>query len=218
MKTLLALALALPMLAAGCDDFATPSELEAPRIIALAAEPAAVAPGGEAVLDAVVAGPTGLMGGRARWSIETPVDGVSLWSDGVDHISVAAGVGETEVTLRAEVEVGGDVLIGVRQIAVGGASRGNPVIDLVVGGAAAGEALVLDAGIDHDIALLADPAPESFAAGAVSWFATAGEIPHYRHNPAVLEAPGEPGAGVLLAVYRDGQGGVAWRQWPLTFE
>lgn len=205
------------LLIAGCDDFATPSELAAPRIIALAAEPAAIGPGAEGVLEAVVAGPGGLMASRVTWAVETPVDGVTLWSDGVDHIAVGAGVGETAITLRAEVDAGGDRLVGVRELRVGGETRANPAIDLAIGGDAAPDVLELAAGVDSDIELVADPAPASFEPGDVSWFATAGEIPHYRRNPAVLEAPADPADGVLLAVYRDGQGGVAWRQWTLRF-
>jgi hypothetical protein len=208
--------------AAGCDDFATPAELAAPRIIALTSEPAAVEAGAEAIIDAVVAGPDGVIATRAAWSLETPVDGVTLFDDGADHIAVAAEVAETTVTLRAEVEVDGVRLVGIRALSVGGVSRANPTIDLRLDGAAAGPDLTLPLADEIEIAVVADPPTIDDGGdgdgGAVSWFATEGEIELYRRNPAVLETPDVSGTGMLLAVYRDGLGGVAWQQWTVEFQ
>lgn len=209
------LAIAL-LAAAGCDDFASPAELEAPRIIALVVEPAALAPGQEGRLIAVVAGPGGLVDARAHWSLETPSDDVDLWSaSGIDAVTVAAGAAEATIELRAEVDVAGVTLAGIRSLAIGGASRANPAIELTVDGALAGAAITAPAGSDLELAIVATP-PAGDEAG-VSWFSTAGEIELYRRSPAILEAPAEPGPGVLLAVFRDGLGGVAWRQWQVDF-
>jgi hypothetical protein len=51
-----------------------------------------------------------------------------------------------------------------------------------------------------------------------SWFATVGEIELYRRNPTELVAPPDPDRGWLIAVLRDGVGGVTWQVVTLAVE
>jgi hypothetical protein len=54
---------------AACSDFATPSNLDRPQIIAVRSSPPSIAPGESAQLDALVAGPDGVIDADVEWEL-----------------------------------------------------------------------------------------------------------------------------------------------------
>jgi hypothetical protein len=132
-------------------------------------------------------------------------------------LAVAADAPAAAVELAVSVTTpAGAVLEAIKQVAVGAARADDPVVVAIeADGVAIG-----DGGLalrpDQTVALSTVVDGE---AAATSWYASAGAIERYRHDPTELVAAAEPGrAGVLIAVVRDRAGGVGWLVRPLAVE
>jgi hypothetical protein len=179
----------LPIALCACSDFDPPSALTHPQVIAVRATPSALAPGEHATLDALVAGPDGVLAPTLAWHLVQAPEGTML--DG--NVLAAGAEGEVVVALDA------DALAAEKRIVVG-AHAENPIVAVIADGVAVDE---LRATRGSTIALAA-------VAPSVSWYCTLGEITKFRGLETELRLS-EAGEGTLIVVARDGAGGVAWR-------
>ncbi|HTE53068.1 MAG TPA: hypothetical protein VK698_19580 [Kofleriaceae bacterium] len=208
------LAAAVSLLPA-CTDFDLPSALTREQIIAVRSDPAALQPGTRAKLDAVIAGPDGLIDdAELTWSIDPPIAGASVEidDDGGAWLAIDQAVGPGAVVVALEVETASGPITARKTVEVGDDLRANPgAMGLRAAGEPIGDELSVSPGADvtlsASIASVDDP--------QISWYATVGEIERFRHNPTELLAPDEPADGWLIAVVRDGVGGVSWETRPL---
>jgi hypothetical protein len=172
-----------------CSEFDPPSALTHPQIIAVRATPPAIEPGEHATLDALVAGPAGVLAPALAWQIVAAPEGTVLDGD-----SLAAGAtGDVVLALDA------DGLAAEKRIAIG-THRDNPVVVLTADGVPVDELRVARGAT---VALAAE-------ASSVSWYCTLGEITRFRAPATELVVP-EAGDGTLIVVGRDGEGGVGWQ-------
>jgi hypothetical protein len=207
MRAILCLALV-----AGCSDFELPSALSREQILAVRATPPVVPAGGRARLDALIAGPAGVVeGATLAWSLPEGA-GASLEADG-EATWLVAGTEDVRVDLEATTPAG-ETLLAEKRVRVGEA-KGNPMlVGLEADGRPMAGELALPAGGTATLAAQLD-APEQ---QRTTWFATVGEIERYLQNPTDLVAPEAPVSGWLLVVARDGDVGVAWQIVPLRVE
>lgn len=203
-------------LAAGCTDFDLPSALTREQIVAVRSAPASLTPGGRARLDALVAGPDGIIDGdeaALAWSLTDPSSSsgaaIEIDEDGSAWLSAAAGAepGPVGITLAVTAPSGSE-LRAVKEVAVGEEASDNPG---PMGVVADGEPVAdeLRAAPGAAVSLMAEL--DGVESPQLSWYATVGEIELYRRNPTELITPQEPDQGWLIAVVRDGAGGVTWQ-------
>jgi hypothetical protein len=229
LPTLLVVVAVAPALPA-CSDFASPSALPKPTVLAVIADPPLVAPGGTTALTVVVAGPDGVVTPDAiTWSLRETFPGVPPFgavdgdADGAvftapDPVPALPENVPPVVSVQATIEVDGEVLVpAVKAVVVADAPSANPEITaLRVDGEPVDEALTLAAGAAYPLEVALEPAPGEDATWA--WYTTAGEISQFQSNPCELVAAEEPGTGHLFVVARDGRGGTAWRGVSVTVE
>jgi hypothetical protein len=219
--------------APGCADFATPAELTKPTILAIVAEPPLVAPGAEAELSVVLAGPDGWMAAdRVEWTmiesfpgvppfgtIEPGPDGTATYAAPDPLPELPEGVPPV-TSVVVSVTAGETTIESIKVLAVTDVPAANPRITaMAVGGVAVAptDEIVLEAGGTYALDLGVDPVPGEDAAFA--WYTTAGEIDQYQSNPCELVAAEEPRDDAwLFVVIRDGRGGVAVRGQPVTVQ
>jgi hypothetical protein len=212
-------AAAVVAVASGCADFALPSALSREQVVAVRASPAAVPAGERAMLEALVAGPDGVVDDVALTvSLAAPAAGCAIDIDdaGAAWLVVEAGAEASEIQLAMTAATpAGATLDAIKRVTVGAAARRNPeVVALEADSEAIDGALSVTRGSEIALAaVLDDP-----AADRVSWFTSAGDIESYRDNPTTLVAADEPRSGVLIAVGRDDLGGVGWRVVTLVVE
>lgn len=206
-------------LLAGCTDFDLPSALTREQIIAVRSTPSALVPGSRGQLDAVIAGPDGLVeDAELTWSIDPLIAGVSpsaaieIDDDGRAWLAIDQGAEPGGVVVALEVAADDGPITARKTVDVADQPRDNPgAMGLEAEGQPIGDTLEIAAGAAIDLAASA----ESVDDPQVSWYATVGEIERFRHNPTELVAPAEPAEGWLIAVVRDDAGGVAWEARPL---
>ncbi len=202
---------------AGCTDFDTPSELPRDAILAVRSTPAAIAPGGRGHLDALLAGPEGpIDDAELRWSVVGGRGAIETDDHGEVWLAIPAGATEGGLQVSLVATTANAELAAVKQVMIADPARDNPLmIRLDAAGAAIGEqTLRCQTG---DIVSLAAELDQP-ATQHISWFSTTGVIELYRHNPTELVAPDEPETGWLIAVGRDGLGGVTWREIAVEIE
>lgn len=205
---------ALVSLLAGCTDFDLPSALTREQIIAVRSTPSALIPGTRAELEAVVAGPDGLVEDAAlTWSIDPLMAGVSpdvaieIDDDGRAWLAVDEGAEPGGVVIALQVATDEGPISARKTVEVTDEPRDNPgPMGLEAEGQTIDDAVEVAAGASIELAASAD----SVDAPRYSWYATVGEIERFRHNPTELVAPADPAEGWLIAVVRDDAGGVAW--------
>ena len=214
-----ALAAAVSLLG-GCTDFDLPSALTREQIIAVRSTPSALVPGGRGQLEAVVAGPDGLVDDPAlTWSIDPLAAGVSpdaaieIDDDGRAWLSVDEEAAPGGVIVALEVAGDDGPITARKTVEVTDEGRDNPgAMGLEAEGQPIGDTLEIAAGSAIELVASVDAVDEP----RFSWYATVGEIERFRHNPTELVAPAEPAEGWLIAVVRDDAGGVAWEVRPLV--
>ena len=213
--TLLSPALAL----AGCDDFDSPAELSRPQILAIQSEPASVALGGSAELTVLVADGDGpIENPEITWSLQSdfglaPVGQVVVEGGRATYIApIQTTEVPTAVSLEARLEEGGETLIGVKALLIGGPAIANPVITAITKeGTSVGDELVLAAGSETELAVAVESSLSPDATFA--WYARPGTINEYRSSPTRILAGDELGEGWIFVVVRD-RGGIAYHSVP----
>jgi hypothetical protein len=217
--------------AAGCSEFATPAELEKTTIIAVVADPPAVAPGGTSTLSVVVAGPTGLVAPDSTlWSIVgaypgvAPLGQVTVTGEGATYTApqdlpqTPTGVETTAGMVRVDVRAGGASLAALKAVLVQSEPRDNPrFAHLLARGTPvpAGQEIVAPRGEPVDLDLAISPGLDDDS--RVAWYATLGAIEQYQSSPTTWMGD-QAGQGTLFVVVRDGLGGTAWHSAPLRIE
>ncbi len=216
---------------AGCDDFATPAELSHAQILAIRAQPAAVAPGEQATLSVLVAGPEGdIVPSRVEWTLETSSPWVTVVTDSEGAVTLAAAAdmpAVQEVALDVSVDLAsGERLLARKYLEVGGTATDNPLITQIdvdgtplTNGDNADDnpsGSTITAAPGQTLALSLNTAPTITEDSLISWFATIGEIDRYRLADTIWTAPDNGGQGWLYVVYRDGYGGVSWQKISVT--
>ncbi len=217
--------------AAACTDFAPPSTLERPTVIAITAEPPTVGVGQSTRLELIVASADGQLAvNAAQWSITPTIPGVPALGSVTTNLDGSATYVAPAVLpmLPAEAQpvdtVAVDLMLGevltrsVKVVVVANLPQPpqNPTItSLLVDNVPAPAAITLKAGIRAD--LRAEIAPIASDTAAYAWYASIGKIDQYLSNPTSILAD-EPGTGWLFFVVRDGQLGLAWRKMPIIVQ
>ena len=221
-RALFLASLAIAVASAGCEDFATPAELDRPQILAMASEPASVAPGERARLSLLVAGPEGPIAPDAvTWRLTTTPGVPELGRverDGAETWYVAPAAVDDDPTgtlIQADVTAGDAVLIGVKAMVVSELELENPAVTaLERDGAAIGDPeLRVRRGVRFELAVALEP--EATDDLEVSWYSTSLTIEKYRSHPTEVEVPDDAEDGWLVAVARD-RGGVGWLAIPVA--
>ena len=195
--------IAITVLAAlGCEDFETPAELEHEQIIAVQADPPAVMAGGAANLRVLVAGPDGIIE-PDEVGYQSPTGTIDQL--GVYHAPVNSVAGErAEITI--DVLVGGRTLTAIKSIEIGAAEPGrNPSLGETQGAGQStdGSTMQVEVGTELQVETELDD---------VAWYSNVVGIDAYRSNPTEVTSIRKD-VGQIVAVVRDGQGGVAWIYW-----
>ncbi|HUH01416.1 MAG TPA: hypothetical protein VML75_05430, partial [Kofleriaceae bacterium] len=170
------------LVATGCEEFATPAELDRPQILAIVAEPPAVRPGESSTVTILVAGPEGAVEQPAvTWRTTSispevpPIGMVSVANDG----SVTYLAPDTQppdnpalALIEATVEVGREApLVGNKAIAVGSIVLANPTLTLFEAGESdllSSPELALNVGTP--VSLEVDIEGGFFDEASVSWY------------------------------------------------
>lgn len=203
----------------GCSDLSTPADLDREQILAVRASPPVLLPGGNVLLDTLVAGPEGPVLGAVSWQLPHSIPGVSIaeMPTGETFLSCADGVVVDEaVLIDVAIELGdGQVLLAQKSVSIENRDAENPPIrGLRVGGNALtpDESVALGPG---EIAIAVDVDPTS----RVAWYTSLGEIQYYRTAETLLELqPEDTGSGWLAAVVRDEEGGVSWQSFRMEVD
>jgi hypothetical protein len=219
-RALFPASLAIAVASAGCKDFATPAELDRPQILAIASEPAAVAPGERAHLSILIAGPDGAIAPEAvAWSVTTQPGVPQLGrveTEGDDAFYVAPAEVDDDPTgtlVQAEVTAGDSDLVGLKAMVVTELELDNPVVTAIErDGAAVADELVVRRGAHFELGVALETEPTEDL--EVSWYSTSLSIEKYRSDPTEVEVPDDAEDGWLFAVARD-QGGVGWGALPV---
>ncbi len=152
----------------------------------------------------------GLGAERGAAAIEVDPDG-SAW------LAVAADVEPGPVRIALAVTgASGAEISALKTVEVAEEERDNPGPMGLRAGEQPIEGAELHVPVGATVALTAEP--EGLESPQLSWYATVGEIELYRRNPTELVAPEEPDEGWLIAVVRDGAGGVTWQIVSLVVE
>lgn len=193
-----------------CGDLSIAAELGEPQLLALVADPPGIAAGESSMLSVLVAGPDGIIAPtNVRWTLPDG-KGATLVQD--DGWSVQAPISGESAYIRAEVSVeleDGTTLLGHRTLLIGEAQLQPAITGLRIDGESIDTAsLLLLSASTHELTLDVEPAPNERA--IFSWFSNIGELKRYRHSPASFETK-DAESGLLLVVYRDGNGGIVSR-------
>jgi len=208
----------------GCEEFATPADLDRPQVIAIIAEPPIVEPGGTSALTIVVVGPDGPIDApEVEWTVVTlpgrpRLGRIDADANGVRYVAPAEVDGQpTATALEARVRLPDRELVASKLVGIGALALFNPTVTgLAVDDAelAAGPTPIA-AGTTVAIEARVEPAPSEDA--TYSWYSTAGTIERFRSNPTELVVDAEAGPAWLFAVVRD-HGGQALRVAELVVE
>ena len=223
--SLLGLLATFALLSTGCDEFATPAALSKTQVLAISAEPPVITPGASTTLEILVADSDGPVAAPdIAWSVATmnpgdlPIGVVEQMPDGRALYTAPASIAEepTFASVLATIQLGESApLTALKAVVILNSSvpLANPSITTFeVAGldALSGEPVRVEAGQAVPIEFVTDP--PSSDTSSFAWYATIGEIERYQSNPAELLVGDEPGSGWLIAVMRDGLGGVVWHQ------
>lgn len=219
----------LPSIAA-CTEFATPAELSRPQILAINAEPPIVPPGQSTVLSILVADEDGpIAAPEITWTVTAlnpgtlPLGTVADAGAGQALYTAPQEVAEnpTFSSVQAEVQIADRELplIAIKGIGIGTLPLQNPTLTsftIGVEDAMTDDSIFVQRGATLEVAITTDPPADDNS--AVAWYATIGTIERYQSTPAELLVQDEPGSGWLIAVARNGFGGVIWRAVPILVE
>lgn len=206
----------------GACDMPVAEVLDAPRVLAVRAEPATFAPGEPLTLTALTFAVDGELAWSActvAWSATDPPScpsgpALDLGRGNPLETTAPADVG----TLWVRVDAVGSTALPAMKLLEAGAAATNPTVDKIVQ-------------IDADTGAVVGPLPTTLARGATldlapsfgadtdpstvvtSWYVTAGELDPKRTvgvDPATLTAPDAAQALRLIGVARTKAGGTSW--------
>lgn len=211
---------------AGCNDFATPAELTAPTVVGIIAEPPVVRRGASTVLTPLIASPEGpLAPAGARWTLAETLPGVPPFGQLTARADGSVSYRAPEVlpelppnappldSVQLELTLDGRATATLKAVLVADVTTQNPTItELAADGVAlsAAEDATLEVAAGAQIALSVTTSPSAGASARFAWYASLGTVEDYQSSSCTFVA-GDPGAGWLFVVVRDGQLGVAWR-------
>lgn len=205
----------------GCNDFATPAELDRAQIIVMVSEPPAVAEGASSELSIVIADNDGeVTDAEVDWQVTPAVEGrpalgtVDVTGDTVMYNAPASLPEVPDLAMvQATVTAGERRVVGLKGVVIGPLAFANPTITEV---RAAGVD-VMDAGVVElapgetvELSVIVDPPADDMTTYA--WYSTLGEIDMYHSSPTELVAPDAPGDGWLFVVVRNANAGAAWHK------
>ena len=213
----------LGMNSAGCDEFATPAELAKPQILAIRADPASVSPGGTTTLTILVADDSGpVVDPAVTWETtatnpgEPPLGSVASPSGEQVVFTAPSEVSDSiaVASVMARVTISGDELLAIKAVPIGDVPLSNPELVALTadgGDLLASNTLSLTRGQTVSLEVEVDNGLVGDDMTSFAWYTTSGAIERYQSNPVELVAADEPGSGSLIAVVRNGVGGVVWR-------
>jgi hypothetical protein len=220
--------LAALAVAAGCESFPTPAQLDHATVLAVIADPPIVAPGAQSGLTVYVADHTGLITPPTTWSVVStfpnvpPMGTVTGGQAGTAQYTApdpipmlppnVPPVDSVQVQIASEPPITAVKLVGVQA----GVPSANPTIsDVTVGGASAiTSAAMVAIGSMTEVKVTTEPAPDEH--WTYAWYATFGEIKAYQSNPTMIDAGDVAADGQIFVVVRDGRGGAAMRAIAVT--
>lgn len=215
-------------LSAGCEEFVTPAELDKPQILAIRAEPPALLPAENSTLSILVAGPEGIISDPdVTWASvstnpgEPPLGTVMVGDDEEVIYTAPATIAESVVygSVTARIASADGDLAALKVMTIGDESVSNPTLVTFTSDGSDlldDRTLLLTTGQTAALALDIDTTMDDTT--SVAWYTTIGIIERYQSNPADFMAGDEPGTGWLIAVVRDGSGGIAWEVIEVTVE
>jgi hypothetical protein len=226
-KNLLALTFLLPLVlwtSTGCDDFATPAELERPQILGIASDPASIDEGESATLTILVADSAGeVETPTVMWDVvppapnTLPIGSVDVASDGTVTYTAPDSVAQNPTIAQVQATVvtpDQEPLVALKGMLITSVLIGNPTIsELSASGASTSDLLSDDLMMSTGTPITLEVAtvPGLGEDARFAWYSTIGEIEQYQSNPTELVAE-EAGDGWLFVVVRDGSGGIAWHK------
>jgi hypothetical protein len=215
--------------ATGCmGDIDPPWQLDHTRIVAVRAEPPAVAAGQTSKIDALLSE----KGGATRVAtpeLATVVSPASLsdlltMQDGSwvvtapDDRRLAAARSElglaadAPVPLQIGVSYADRTLLATKTIALGQAAANPPLDGILIDGVPPGDGeLTVDKLVKVPLSIQADDATYD-----VTWLTSCGTMHDFDLPAAYLKVEADdPMSGELAVVVRDARGGVSWQLWPI---
>ena len=164
-----------------------------------------------------VAPPAGLAGAveaaNGSWQVAAPDDATLARARGALGFAEGAPV---PLTVLVQLDGSAGESLSATKTVWLGASRANPadVGSVTIAGAPAPDSLVIARGVD--VPLVVDPGDP---AATVMWLTSCGTMHDDQERSAFVHVgPGDRGDGQLVLVVRAGEGGVAWRVWPVHAE
>jgi hypothetical protein len=199
---------------AACDAAPELARLDHAQILAVRAEPAAVAPGERAKIELLAGDDSGAVYEADPDTLVafTP-DGAPLAVErAADGWYVTAGATPAIATLEVALEIDGVVWRATKSLVVNARAE-NPQINSMQIDGAASEELVAAVGTKPSLTVVgAGTEPFKYA-----WYSSVGDLEKYRQPTAILDAA-EPAEGHVVIVVRDSAGGVNWQLLPARVE
>ncbi len=184
-----------------CTEFAPPSALSKPQVLAIQADPPVVAPGERATLSALVADSGGVV------VPEDLVWHVAQGSAQIEGAQFIAGTSPGTFVVTLEASVSGELLRAEKLVSVDNEPRANPrIFEVTVAGQ---KITALEARPGDSVDL---EAVVSTSSGRINWYSTIGDVETFLGNTTRLELPPEPVTGTVFIVARDEDNGVAWQE------
>jgi hypothetical protein len=216
------------VLAAACESFPTPAQLDHATVLAVIADPPIMAPGGTSHLTVVAADGNGPLTPTASWTIVPtypgvpPMGTVTANADGSATYHAPDPVptlppktlpaDSVQVTVATDPAVIAVKLVGV---ASGVASANPRITDVTLGGVSiAGGSGSIGIRATADLVVVTDPVADEH--WTFAWYSTVGEIKHYQSNPAPIVGADAAHDGWIHVVVRDGAGGAAVASMPVS--
>lgn len=180
------------LFAAACDDSQAMALLDHPQILAVRAEPPAVAAGGEAHIDVLASDSTGAVFVVDQGMVSAPPE-------------IPAGQ-PVAMPIEVSLTIEGETLLASKSLVVG-VQADNPAVAKL--------------GVPDEVPPDSETALRVAAAGGTgelsyARYTSLGTLEGYRSREATLVAGDEAGDGLVLVVVRDAQGGVDWLSAPVT--
>ena len=138
-----------------------------------------------------------------------PLVGGTFTAPSIEMLAARGLRTDTEIPVVIAARVGSWTATKIVRL---GATAANPSVGAVtIDGAAPGDAIAIDAGVDVALAIDVDPT------ASVTWLTSCGTLHDFDLAHARLRVePDDMQAGELAIVVRDADGGTAWQRWPIA--
>ena len=194
---------------AACDAAPELARLDHSQILAVRAEPPAVAPGQRAKIELLAGDDAGNVYEADPDTLDAGPLAVERTADGW---YVTAGATPEIATLEVSLAIDGVQWRATKSLVVNAPAENPKINSMQIDGAASAE-LVAAAGTKPSLTVVGE-GKEPFK---YAWYSSVGDLEKYRQPTAILDAA-EPAEGHVVIVVRDAAGGVSWQMLPARVE